>query len=299
VSESAFFRGAVPLAVSVMLVLSCEKQPTGVVVTIDMAGVQADELRFTVTAVADDQAPSGTVVVDPSTSGRVRGPFDRERQRQPIYLDEGFAGKELSCLVTAWMAGSIVGSASGNVRLEAGEMTEMRLVLTPAPGQGLGRGPTGRDGGAPTPDGGGGAVTPDAARDVTPGLGDAAVDAVSVPDGGPDRPGPGPVPPVPPDRPPLQATGSPCRLPAECASGTCAQGVCCSAACSGPCRACNLPGLVGVCSPVRAGVVCQAAGCQNKNFVVPSRICDGAGQCAGSPMIKCPNQTTCTNGACS
>jgi uncharacterized repeat protein (TIGR01451 family)/uncharacterized repeat protein (TIGR02543 family)/uncharacterized protein (TIGR03382 family) len=41
-----------------------------------------------------------------------------------------------------------------------------------------------------------------------------------------------------------------CDSDAQCGSGLCVDGVCCNAVCPGQCEACDVPGHVGVCSPV-------------------------------------------------
>ena len=69
---------------------------------------------------------------------------------------------------------------------------------------------------------------------------------------------------------PARLAAESCTANADCESGFCVDGVCCDSGCSGECQACNLPGLVGTCSPV--------AGAPH----APRRACDGSGTCAGT-----------------
>ncbi len=50
-----------------------------------------------------------------------------------------------------------------------------------------------------------------------------------------------------------KANGAACALGSECTSASCVDGVCCNTACGDRCAACDIPGKVGVCSPVLAG----------------------------------------------
>jgi hypothetical protein len=90
--------------------------------------------------------------------------------------------------------------------------------------------------------------------------------------------------------------GQPCSCHGQCASGTCVDGVCCNSACTGTCQACNVPGLMGTCSAVPAGLApvlpgqCQAqpvGGCG-----LDGR-CDGKGGCRNYP-----DGTACAPGRC-
>ncbi|MFL5320762.1 MAG: Dickkopf N-terminal cysteine-rich domain-containing protein [Myxococcaceae bacterium] len=77
-----------------------------------------------------------------------------------------------------------------------------------------------------------------------------------------------------------KTVGSACGSPSECGSGFCDDSVCCAESC-GPqssCAACNLPGLVGSCSPLQWGF-------------------DGQPVCAGN--YACRADGTCASGACS
>ncbi|HRI70906.1 MAG TPA: hypothetical protein PK156_42020, partial [Polyangium sp.] len=44
--------------------------------------------------------------------------------------------------------------------------------------------------------------------------------------------------------------GESCPMATSCQSGFCADGVCCNEACTGECKGCNVPGMVGQCSNI-------------------------------------------------
>jgi hypothetical protein len=50
--------------------------------------------------------------------------------------------------------------------------------------------------------------------------------------------------------------GQSCGNDSECADGNCADGVCCNSACNDSCRACNISGKVGTCSPPSTSETC-------------------------------------------
>lgn len=77
-----------------------------------------------------------------------------------------------------------------------------------------------------------------------------------------------------------------------CASGYCVEGVCCaSAACSGPCKSCNVTGSEGTCVPAKAGTEVPGS-CAN------GQACDGNGACMASNGQACASSATCASGAC-
>src|SRR6185295_3684747 len=93
---------------------------------------------------------------------------------------------------------------------------------------------------------------------------------------------------------PKKTTGAACAAAGECASGFCADGVCCDGACNGPCRACNLTGKAGACTPIAAGAdpanECADAGAASCGT---DGVCDGAGACR-----KYAQGTICLSGTC-
>jgi RHS repeat-associated protein len=94
--------------------------------------------------------------------------------------------------------------------------------------------------------------------------------------------------------------GGSCASSSDCASGFCVNGVCCDSACTDQqCNACNLPGLVGTCSPKSDGAACSAS-----DLCVQGAACQ-AGTCGGGSPVVCATDTchpasTCepTTGAC-
>jgi hypothetical protein len=104
-----------------------------------------------------------------------------------------------------------------------------------------------------------------------------------------------------------QPLGAACSAGAACNSGNCIDGVCCdTAACSGPCRACNLPGSTGSCQNIAANAQPRATGCESEAPTTCGRSgkCDGAGGCqlhpAGTPCgaQSCISVTDASGSAC-
>jgi hypothetical protein len=75
----------------------------------------------------------------------------------------------------------------------------------------------------------------------------------------------------------LLPNGETCASASECKSAICVDGVCCDDNCVSPCRACNLPGSAGRCSPV-TGVPVGARSC------APAKTCT-AGACDTSCKV--------------
>lgn len=93
-----------------------------------------------------------------------------------------------------------------------------------------------------------------------------------------------------------KAPGQACGCSDECQTGFCVEGVCCDAACGDTCRSCNVPGRVGTCSPVPAGMPpAPGATCavQDPSTCGMDGLCDGAGQCR-----KRPEGSSCGGGRC-
>jgi hypothetical protein len=120
-----------------------------------------------------------------------------------------------------------------------------------------------------------------------------------------------------------------CTGPADCAGGPCSDGWCCDEECRGTCRACNLPGREGTCSPIPAGQdpgaecleqspetcgldgTCDGAGacaryasgtpCDDRQGCTTDDECDGAGECTGATPTDCAPEAgnECCTGDCS
>lgn len=94
----------------------------------------------------------------------------------------------------------------------------------------------------------------------------------------------------------LKELGVACGCHEECDSGSCVDGVCCSSACEGTCQACNVPGKMGNCSPVPAGMAPVVAGQCTRDEVSTCGFdgtCDGNGGCR-----RYPDGTECEKGMC-
>jgi hypothetical protein len=88
-----------------------------------------------------------------------------------------------------------------------------------------------------------------------------------------------------------------CTEDAECISGNCVDGVCCNTACQGPCVSCALPGKLGACSPVAAGMRDPRALCVDEG--APScghdGTCDGLGGCGlYAAGVSCAVGSSCS-----
>ncbi len=92
-----------------------------------------------------------------------------------------------------------------------------------------------------------------------------------------------------------QGGGTPCTTGGDCPSGLfCVDSVCCDTSCAGACAACNLPGKVGICSPVAVGTAPTgcAAGllCDGSNQSCPAGCTSDAGCASG---YYCASDSTC------
>ena len=92
-----------------------------------------------------------------------------------------------------------------------------------------------------------------------------------------------------------RGTGAACTAAGQCISGSCVDGVCCSSACTQGCYACNLPGSIGTCSPIAAGLD-PAAECPVQAASTCGRAggCDGAGACRRHPTGTICAAASCT-----
>jgi RHS repeat-associated protein len=83
-----------------------------------------------------------------------------------------------------------------------------------------------------------------------------------------------------------------CTSNSQCATGFCVNGFCCDSACTDQCKACNITGSAGTCSPKPAGTTC------NDNSVCTTADSCQAGSCGGT-AITCPGADQChTVAAC-
>jgi hypothetical protein len=114
----------------------------------------------------------------------------------------------------------------------------------------------------------------------------------------------------------LRPVGAPCGGGIQCVTGACVDGVCCSSDCAGACRACNLPGRVGSCSPIADGddpereclpepvQSCgHAGGCDGRGgcrLYGPGTACGPAASCSGATEVSarvCDGVGSCQGGA--
>ncbi|HEX3698439.1 MAG TPA: PA14 domain-containing protein [Polyangia bacterium] len=128
-----------------------------------------------------------------------------------------------------------------------------------------------------------------------------------------------------------KSAGAACLANPECATGFCQQGVCCNRSCTGGCRACNLAGFAGTCTPVPpgqdplsqcadtgangcgtngrcdgngacqlyvSGTVCGPGACSGATQTLASR-CNGGGACVAGTQQDCaPYSCAASGGAC-
>jgi hypothetical protein len=73
----------------------------------------------------------------------------------------------------------------------------------------------------------------------------------------------------------LSLNGQPCVSGAQCQSGACVDGLCCDVACTGLCRACDLPASPGTCTFIPAGTD------PDNDCPGSLKSCDGQGACGG------------------
>src|SRR5450432_909552 len=91
-------------------------------------------------------------------------------------------------------------------------------------------------------------------------------------------------------------SGETCGCNKDCQSGFCVDGVCCDTACDDTCKACNVQGMMGICSFVPSGLKPRAASTCPTADVGSCGIdgtCDGQGACRKYVM-----GTVCKAGTC-
>lgn len=84
-----------------------------------------------------------------------------------------------------------------------------------------------------------------------------------------------------------KANGGTCSAANDCQSGFCVEGYCCNSACAQNCKACNVPGFLGICSTVPAGYA-------DDSCPAP-QSCDGTTG-ASACVMKFPMGFSCTLG---
>jgi hypothetical protein len=88
--------------------------------------------------------------------------------------------------------------------------------------------------------------------------------------------------------------GAHCASNDDCISGFCADGVCCNVACQGACLACNLPGRLGTCWAIDAGMPDPRGVCADQGAASCGHdgTCNGSGGCARyAPGTVCAGET--------
>jgi len=88
--------------------------------------------------------------------------------------------------------------------------------------------------------------------------------------------------------------GLSCNSDNQCGTKHCVDGVCCDTACTSTCRACNITGKLGTCSPLPQGTACPST-CYSNSVEV--RACDSVGLCQVQSSTPC-NNYLCKAGAC-
>jgi hypothetical protein len=95
-----------------------------------------------------------------------------------------------------------------------------------------------------------------------------------------------------------QGDGTGCMLASQCASNNCVDGYCCETTCTQLCKACNVPGALGDCAVVPAGV-------QDPPNCDGALACDGSSggnscnKAANGTPCPYPNGASCASGICS
>src|SRR3954454_4580815 len=90
--------------------------------------------------------------------------------------------------------------------------------------------------------------------------------------------------------------GAKCAAPADCSSAFCEDGVCCTMSCVGSCVSCAVPGTIGRCLPIPAGMPARPGHCP----VQPETTCGYDGTCDdGGGCRHWVVGTRCAVGSCS
>lgn len=93
--------------------------------------------------------------------------------------------------------------------------------------------------------------------------------------------------------------GDACGADAECATGHCIDGLCCNAVCDGQCEACDVPGALGICYPVRGAPHGKRTAC-NDGSTDPclAATCDGTVDTKKCAAFTKGAETTCKPTSC-
>jgi hypothetical protein len=93
--------------------------------------------------------------------------------------------------------------------------------------------------------------------------------------------------------------GGACATGDECVHGNCVDNFCCGSSSCPSCKACNVPGSEGTCSPMSAGSVDPNGTCvdQGPTSCGHNGKCDGGGGCQSYPDGTTCSQTTCKDTA--
>jgi hypothetical protein len=96
-----------------------------------------------------------------------------------------------------------------------------------------------------------------------------------------------------------KGAGAACTGNTQCSSGSCVDGVCCTTSSCPSCRACNVPGSLGTCSPMIAGSVDPNGTCDDQGATTcgTNGRCDGAGGCQRYSDGTSCSQAVCQNTA--
>jgi hypothetical protein len=280
---------------------------TGLLVTVTMNDVNADQLSVVVTTMSGDvvHMPVGR---PPSPNGPLEG-----QQSVSIFLPDALATQVVTATVTPMMNGGRSGAPESNSAM----LIEHVLVPLAITLEGGGLGGAGGEAGTTAGGGSGGAGGLDGGAGASGGGGTS--------DGGVDASEAGS------DGPALKALGQPCATSDECDNSVCVDNVCCESPCSGTCQYCAQKGKEGTCINVAAGAAsprangtctdqgqsqcsfngkcdgnggcqqyaaglqCRAASCNGASYV-PASDCDGAGHCMAAIPVGCTPFNCSTSG---
>ncbi len=88
----------------------------------------------------------------------------------------------------------------------------------------------------------------------------------------------------------FRGAGTTCASAADCVGASCVDGVCCGQPQCGACEACDVPGAIGLCSPVKAR--------DDLDTCTGESTCDPAGSCRKRGGATCGADGDCASGHC-